>query len=55
MVKHGEVDFALSSIPARPADPDLRLIRLHEDRAGNNPAAQALIDVLRDVGGEFSS
>jgi DNA-binding transcriptional LysR family regulator len=33
MVKHGEVDFALSSIPARSSDPDLRLIRLHEDRA----------------------
>jgi DNA-binding transcriptional LysR family regulator len=33
MVKHGEVDFALSSIPARSADPDLRQIRLHEDRA----------------------
>lgn len=33
MVKHGEVDFALSSIPARSADPDLRLIRVHEDRA----------------------
>jgi DNA-binding transcriptional LysR family regulator len=33
MVKHGEVDFALSSIPARSTDPDLRLVRLHEDRA----------------------
>jgi DNA-binding transcriptional LysR family regulator len=33
MVKHGEVDFALSSIPARSSDPDLRLVRLHEDRA----------------------
>jgi DNA-binding transcriptional LysR family regulator len=33
MVKHGEVDFALSSIPARSSDPDLRQIRLHEDRA----------------------
>jgi DNA-binding transcriptional LysR family regulator len=33
MVKHGEVDFALSSIPARTTDPDLRLVRLHEDRA----------------------
>jgi DNA-binding transcriptional LysR family regulator len=33
MVKHGEVDFAISSIPARSADPDLRQIRLHEDRA----------------------
>jgi DNA-binding transcriptional LysR family regulator len=33
MVKHGEVDFALSSIPARSTDPDLRLLRLHEDRA----------------------
>jgi DNA-binding transcriptional LysR family regulator len=33
MVKHGEVDFALSSIPARSSDPDLRLIRLHEDKA----------------------
>jgi DNA-binding transcriptional LysR family regulator len=33
MVKHGEVDFALSSIPARSTDPDLRLVRLHEDQA----------------------
>jgi DNA-binding transcriptional LysR family regulator len=33
MVKHGEVDFALSSIPARSTDPDLRLVRLHEDKA----------------------
>jgi DNA-binding transcriptional LysR family regulator len=33
MVKHGEVDFALSSIPPRPPDIDLRQIRLHEDRA----------------------
>jgi DNA-binding transcriptional LysR family regulator len=33
MVKHGEVDFALSSIPPRSSDPDLRQIRLHEDRA----------------------
>jgi DNA-binding transcriptional LysR family regulator len=33
MVKHGEVDFALSSIPARSSDADLRLVRLHEDRA----------------------
>jgi DNA-binding transcriptional LysR family regulator len=33
MVKHGEVDFALSSIPARSTDPDLRLVKLHEDRA----------------------
>ena len=33
MVKHGEVDFALSSIPARCTDADLRLVKLHEDRA----------------------
>ena len=33
MVKHGEVDFALSSIPPRSPDPDLRQLRLHEDRA----------------------
>lgn len=33
MVKHGEVDFALSSIPARCADPDLKQLRLHADRA----------------------
>jgi DNA-binding transcriptional LysR family regulator len=33
MLKHGDVDFALSSIPARSSDPDLRLVRLHEDRA----------------------
>ncbi len=33
MVKHGEVDFALSSIPARCLDSDLRQLRLHEDRA----------------------
>jgi DNA-binding transcriptional LysR family regulator len=33
MVKHGEVDFALSSIPARCPDPDLKQLRLHEDRA----------------------
>jgi DNA-binding transcriptional LysR family regulator len=33
MVKHGEVDFALSSIPARCPDSDLKQLRLHEDRA----------------------
>jgi DNA-binding transcriptional LysR family regulator len=33
MVRHGEVDFAISSIPTRPAVPDLRRIRLHEDSA----------------------
>ena len=33
MVKHGEVDFALSSIPARCPDADLKQLRLHEDRA----------------------
>jgi DNA-binding transcriptional LysR family regulator len=33
MVKHGAVDFALSSIPARCPDPDLKQLRLHEDRA----------------------
>lgn len=33
MVKHGEVDFAVSSIPARSVDSDLRQIPLHEDRA----------------------
>jgi DNA-binding transcriptional LysR family regulator len=33
MVKHGEVDFAVSSIPARSTDPELRRILLHEDRA----------------------
>jgi DNA-binding transcriptional LysR family regulator len=33
MVKHGEVDFALSSIPPRCPDPDLKQLRLHEDRA----------------------
>jgi DNA-binding transcriptional LysR family regulator len=33
MVKHGEVDFAISSIPARSSDPEVRHIRLHEDRA----------------------
>src|ERR1700761_4089314 len=33
MVKHGEVDFALSSIPGRCPDPDLKQVRLHEDRA----------------------
>jgi DNA-binding transcriptional LysR family regulator len=33
MVKHGEIDFALSSIPPRCDDPDLKQIRLHEDRA----------------------
>jgi DNA-binding transcriptional LysR family regulator len=33
MVKHGEVDFALSSIPPRSPDPELRQVRLHEDRA----------------------
>jgi DNA-binding transcriptional LysR family regulator len=33
MVKHGEVDFALSSIPSRSNDPDLRMVKLHEDRA----------------------
>src|SRR5688572_11465619 len=33
MVKHGEVDFALSSIPAHSPDPDLRHVVLHEDSA----------------------
>jgi DNA-binding transcriptional LysR family regulator len=33
MVKHGEVDFALSSIPARCQDSDLRRLHIHEDRA----------------------
>jgi LysR family transcriptional regulator of gallate degradation len=33
MVKHGEVDFALSSIPGRSVDSDLRHLLLHEDRA----------------------
>jgi DNA-binding transcriptional LysR family regulator len=33
MVKHGEVDFAVSSIPARSVDTELRQIKLHEDRA----------------------
>jgi len=33
MVKHGEVDFALSSIPARCPDPDLKQLHVHEDRA----------------------
>jgi len=33
MVKHGEVDFAISSIPARSQDQDIRHVRLHEDRA----------------------
>ncbi len=33
MVKHGEIDFALSSIPPRGDDPDLKQTRLHEDRA----------------------
>jgi DNA-binding transcriptional LysR family regulator len=33
MVKHGEVDFAISSIPARSSDQDIRHVRLHEDRA----------------------
>jgi DNA-binding transcriptional LysR family regulator len=33
MVKHGEVDFALSSIPASCPDPDLKQLPLHEDRA----------------------
>jgi DNA-binding transcriptional LysR family regulator len=33
MVKHGEVDFALSSIPASCPDPDLKQLHLHEDRA----------------------
>ncbi|MBS0418376.1 MAG: LysR family transcriptional regulator [Proteobacteria bacterium] len=33
MVKHGEVDFAISSIPARSNDREIRHVRLHEDRA----------------------
>ncbi|HVW70539.1 MAG TPA: LysR family transcriptional regulator [Steroidobacteraceae bacterium] len=33
MVKHGEVEFAISSIPAHSADSDIRHVRLHEDRA----------------------
>jgi DNA-binding transcriptional LysR family regulator len=33
MVKHGEADFALSSIPDRSSDPDLKHIPLHEDSA----------------------
>jgi DNA-binding transcriptional LysR family regulator len=33
MVRHGEVDLALASIPARSSDPDLRQITLYTDRA----------------------
>lgn len=33
MVKHGQVSFALSSIPKGVIDPDLKRIVLHEDRA----------------------
>jgi DNA-binding transcriptional LysR family regulator len=33
MVKHGEVDFAVSSIPARSRDADLQQLKLHEDLA----------------------
>ncbi len=33
MVKHGEVDFAVSSVPGRYGDPDLKLIVLHHDSA----------------------
>jgi DNA-binding transcriptional LysR family regulator len=33
MVKHGEVDFALSSIPSRASDPELRHLPVHEDAA----------------------
>lgn len=33
MVKHGEVEFAISSIPAHSVDLDIRHVRLHEDRA----------------------
>ncbi len=33
MVKHGDVDFALSSIPARSADPELRHTPIYEDTA----------------------
>jgi DNA-binding transcriptional LysR family regulator len=33
MVRHGEVDLAVSSIPARCADSELRQVKLHEDRA----------------------
>lgn len=34
MVKHGEVDFALSSVPGRTLDADLKHVQLHEDQAG---------------------
>ncbi|MEP7244534.1 MAG: LysR family transcriptional regulator [Gammaproteobacteria bacterium] len=33
MVKHGEVDFALSSISTQSTDPDIKQIPLHEDSA----------------------
>jgi DNA-binding transcriptional LysR family regulator len=33
MVKHGEVDFALASIPSQAPDPDLQRIHLHTDTA----------------------
>jgi DNA-binding transcriptional LysR family regulator len=33
MLKHGDIDFALSSIPARSVDPDVKHVQLHEDRA----------------------
>jgi DNA-binding transcriptional LysR family regulator len=33
MVRHGEVDLALSSIPPRASDPDLRHVQVHTDRA----------------------
>lgn len=44
MVKHGQVSFALSSIPKGVLDPDLQRIPLHEDRAAvvaraNHPLA----------------
>lgn len=33
MVRHGEVEFAISSVPSRSVDPDIRHVRLHDDSA----------------------
>jgi DNA-binding transcriptional LysR family regulator len=33
MVRHGEVEFAISSVPDRSADPDILHVRLHDDSA----------------------
>lgn len=49
MVKHGQVSFALSSIPRGVLDPDLQRIPLHEDRAAVVARANHPLASLSDV------